>query len=1679
MPCEAKNGSGLQVRRLAFLLMALASCWATTRGEAQTVGGSLGQISARTAADLIEINARWRELVDTARAEPTPFSQAGIRVLSQSLANIYARPATDRNAALNELRSGVLARLLPPGQLKKYCTEIARIGTDIVSTSADAPIQAVLPTEIVHAGPAVTAIATELPALLDRIERLADRSADAILLELRDRLLAALQMQRQRAALAMVAQSAPALLRERLDRIVPLNELLSKLPERFANVELCPESRQNWTALPIVDSVLRGQLARLQKEVDDFFAGADSQLKRSLAQAEEALSTLPPFNITIEPQLPSNVPPDALAKAWRVVFEYTPGALDGYGAVELVATNQALGLRIPLGIRIDRVRRTAAGGWEYSPDPVLQSLRVDGAGVAAALGEIGLASWARIETATLDVGRDLREIKLDLKVVVPAVNVSLPFIVVLTDPDKLIDLKSALDLLAKNAASKLADELKQRPPRISTGWGMLDIAVSEVVSTQTLEGGPWQLQVRGTITPSGAPDIGVDLVAEIGPTGDRPLRVLRAAPRPGLGTRVLRSINETIDTAINALPTATGLPQEARAFLRRCLVLDGLEFAPGSNGEAVALYVSVLAGQVKQRVELGRGGLSELSSKVRATIAKPMAECIGLQVAAYEARSLLQLTETQIAAYAAELNAAELSVLGVRFKVSNLKRPAGKAGFLLDLLGNPGDGGAPIRFAGLELRLDLWKPGDPLQARALDFSGVDLAPEDIRRLVLAVAKLPRELIERVDVAVRDGRVRLTPHLTIEALGGAIAVPALEVELGVSEKDLRDAFLRTAEGAVAQILGARISALLPDLGRLGQPEIDDIGKSNFLPTEGRDARIVFRTVSDLEFVKVRWGITLEIDATGRSRVRIDRGDLEGAILNTALAEVQKLLKGIGASDNFRNISVVTKRPYGVMFDVVGDIGAFQVTLPNVRITPAGIKLSPQIKLAYRTPPIQIPPFFQASPIDVTIDLKSIANFEIGARITVSGDDYGIIAFIGRLRGKGSEKRLETEGLVKMGPVPLVKSSGAADFRQGVITLRTETVGELSKLIDVGDEITITAKPLSAEIAARAEVLNVGVQGRLRVEVGNGKAVATAGGVAKLLLGDASVDAVLDSRLRGTGVRGSLKIASIAEATLKVNPRVAEVALDFKGFRIRLIAPSALQLTPELLEQALKRLFDFKIDLDSLKNREIVVSLVDDSGRLSTDPIGGDPIDGKAADASPQNNTGNLNPPPLVSEGRGGDSKPVGEPPVGCGLPGSLMIESPGKFPGHVVEVTKAPNVYYYEWASRVAPIEVWSTIQGWKPLTCFTMHELDLPVFDLPDSHKPGERFTVASPYVQVLVDGAGRPYVMAWRRNQRPIPLTFDDETRAIVLAGAGTTSFLEATQRGHEVKGYARRLLRRHVNTALLATSAEKVVSVVKVQPQAKVFEAVGLNPVEGAIVMVEKDGRQALRLLFGGGNDDTPDPEISREMLLFGLLDEPAERKGQFGQLVLAAYAAGNRLIVRANDNGCILATADGTRTAANWRGRLFVATPSDLRAVELIEAKRTLGALEGAAAGPVMCRMIADAATDNPWEALSGGALGDHLSAFALGSRLGAPGWAARLVLRRTVPEAGAVAELPIRDGVGSDIEKKLNAWRLSGLLRDPALLSTPLDRAGQVQLLDTLVRPESEYQDRTLANPRGLF
>lgn len=1650
------------------LLAALLVVMATGTVKAQVA--DLDRLPIGDAVELVELQDRWREITADDPARPTPYSQTGIDVLVRGLLAIYALPAEARAQKLAALRQGKLDELLPVDELSKYCAETTRLA-GLVADAASGPIVAKLSAQIVHAAPVLAALQSVLIGVLDDLDPIASPDEATVLVKVREALGEYAELQQARAALDLVAGASPGatkLLGTALGTGAPIEQLVSRLPAvALPELRLCRLADEPWPPLPELDPRVGEQWRRVEAAFDAFAAASSAQLQAIIGKATAEVAGFAPLKQFVEPALDVKRTSEQL-RSWRIGFEYAAALAEERGLVELIAINDSLGLSVPLGITVAGVSRTQTAegivSLHFVRDAILQTGTVDTAVLQSGLGAIGLPEWAHISEVELRVADNLWSVSLMAKIEIEALGIELSHPIVLHDGSRVIDFEADIKHLVDQLALMLADRLRAAAPNLSTAWGPVKLVVKTVTPARVVINEPWQLTIAGEIAaPFGAAvSIGVELI--LGESSQTPFRIVSATASPDLEMALLGSVNDSFDTILDGLNNAA--PPEARPYLAGCLALREMALHAGTS-TALDLSLSVDAGGVAHNFAIASPDLAQLGTKLVEEVAGDVGACITRELTLYLARAALGLTPDQVQAYLEALNQIRINLMGLEFEVANVQPPADKRGFIFDLVGEAA--GGQVRFGRLELRIDLWQPGQPLAAAALDFSAATISPEDVRRLLIAVTRLPERLLDRVDVAFQGGVLVVTPKLTIEALGGEIAVPPISLRPEMTLDAVRDSVLDAADLVIGQLLQARLGNMLADIGPIESVALDG-ANSKFLPVGGQDAELALKVRTRLDFFVVLWTVTLTIDAEGRSSVKIEAGAVEDQLLEQLTAFLGDALNGI-VPGTPENITVLTSAPYGVSFDLSANVGGFAATIKGVKVTTEGLQLSSRLKLEYRQPPgVPIPPAFQALPVEISIDLEELANFEIGAFITFAADSYGVLGLDARLRGEGGGKRLATEGVVKvLQSLPLVKSTGVVDFSEKTIVMRTQTVGEIARLLDIGEQIVITAEPMQAEMAARVNALGVEAIGHLRVAVDGKQARITLGGTADLLLGKAEVNAVLDSRMRGTGVSGTIDTFA-GSASLTVTAGAAQAELNVHGFRIKLIAPSVRQLTRGLLEEALRRLFDFRFSWDSLKNREIVISLLDPYGRTNTDPVGGDPSSGKADDAEAAGDDPAAPPPATPDATGGGDAAGRGAAPAGCGLPNSTMVASESTFPGHVVEMTGPENHTYFYWhESRAAPVDAWEALKALPQVGCFTFDDLDAPHFS-PDG------YDVASPLVQVFVGEDNQPQVMVWRKDQRPVALAYSGEEWSIALNGGDPAQAFQLARDGLVAQGFVRRVLRMLVARTIEQMS-ERIVDAVRVVPT--VMEGVGVGSEHGVIALVTSNGRPVLRIFAGTAADENgASPDVAENDPLFQLLATAEQRKGPLGQLLVAATVAGQKLRVLHAQDQCTLVTADSVSKGA-WEARIFAVTPTAILPAQVAAEARTEDMISSEATGDLVCAALLGSDGSPRWEALSGGSIDGAAAVFAFARGLSTPDWSVRMTVRPAPNGGEAPPADSFREATRKEIEDKLLAWTVDGLVVDDQLGGVPLDATGVLLLLDTLVLPEEDYLERLQVNPRGLL
>jgi len=761
---------------------------------------------------------------------------------------------------------------------------------------------------------------------------------------------------------------------------------------------------------------------------------------------------------------------------------------------------------------------------------------------------------------------------------------------------------------------------------------------------------------------------------QFGWTGSEGARVLAPLPH-ALPAEILKSVRTEIGNRLRGWLEA-GLDPADWAMAQRiadAVSLENVTFDPA--GKRVRGQVRLSAGKVwgledpigftialdggKLAWKFGIDLESHLKSRAKA-IVKALAERL-LGNAKKEVLEQLRKLDLDLPGIALRVPAdAEIVHL------TAAQRPAGEA-FRLSLEAEVG--GTRVRVSGvLLLGWGEIKDGK-LRSPRFDFSEAQFAPTPRELLAKVLGPLAGEggLVRVNDVRVSFDGVRFGVSLSIESLGGETPIG----EFGIGSNGLELPTLESLGPVVCKRLSTLVAdgVWIKDTGVVKELTVD-CKKSRFAK-DGAEVWLAgkFQLVESLmlpALIQVYPEVRVEIDPGAATALLDLIKSVSGGLMPTGAAEVTKE-------------RVITTKPYGVEFDV-STKAFFGLTLRagGVRITQNGPEFPDSITA-------RIPGEFPLGTTGLTMVNLGATLHRRTPGLDLLGDltvGSGAVAKIAKITctlstEKPTELTLSLDGLLIVADsLTLMKMTGVADFREGVLRLDACTTGFVDKVLQVRAQSEVKVNGPGRTISQRA---GMGVMGlkiidtEVVLNLREFKFIARAD--VDLLIAAANLGFEASPNLADITARASLSFEimgfEIAGASLLARPSIADLQTSVIGVKIRVITPGLETLTPGVVGRAIEKLFEFNFSLDALLRREIVINLIDDQGKPVKDhEIGrGEPI---RTDQPPSPD--NMAPPTDVPESKpAGENEPKGPPP------GPASTEPTGPPPSGTDESVEGVNV----------------------------------------------------------------------------------------------------------------------------------------------------------------------------------------------------------------------------------------------------------------------------------------------------------------------------------------------------------------------------------------------------------------
>jgi hypothetical protein len=607
-----------------------------------------------------------------------------------------------------------------------------------------------------------------------------------------------------------------------------------------------------------------------------------------------------------------------------------------------------------------------------------------------------------------------------------------------------------------------------------------------------------------------------------------------------------------------------------------------------------------------------------------------------------EAEALREVFVDDANAVAAELDGAEVSLFGL---IARLDAPRAEESGTFRV-------GARIELPriGRVFTLD----GLTLVAPRIDesrrvFAGAVRFDNDIRHTGGSTRDLFAELtgldpdwlivtqeVFREDAFIADISLRLDSVLATPLEIGAISLSTRGLDAKFSA-DLRQRIAHEMLARLSEVAGALLSGVdglesVPDVDLL-RCAGDERRECTFFDIRpGETPRFALWVAGNLEVRAFNGSVALPFKA----KLLTENGPgLEfyldaDKIRENVVSLLSGALRALGP-DGF-DVTPLNTAPYGVevsfalsLADLFRGSG-LDLRVDRLRITTEGLDIKGPVTA--RSPAsIPIGPVMIVAP-GISVDLVNPAQIGLIGDVGLDEVTLNIVKIVSSVTtdlSNPAQARIALQGDAVVGnTVPLLSATGKATLSiTPSARLSAETSAAIRKIIDGRADIELHR---ANKLSGLAHVAVLGLQ------IGSADFAFTINPGAFRAKGETSIpigtnvmfeiegDPSVGQLKAGGGL--SLDIGSFPAASVRLglSPASASAAISIAGMTGKIIAPSVTTITPDLVLELLKSLF--KLDpasfLQAIKNREIVINLIEPGGAPSSAEIGeGDPVDGTAA------------------------------------------------------------------------------------------------------------------------------------------------------------------------------------------------------------------------------------------------------------------------------------------------------------------------------------------------------------------------------------------------------------------------------------------------------------------------------
>jgi len=194
------------------------------------------------------------------------------------------------------------------------------------------------------------------------------------------------------------------------------------------------------------------------------------------------------------------------------------------------------------------------------------------------------------------------------------------------------------------------------------------------------------------------------------------------------------------------------------------------------------------------------------------------------------------------------------------------------------------------------------------------------------------------------------------------------------------------------------------------------------------------------------------------------------------------------------------------------------------------------------------------------------------------------------------------------------VPIFAVLGTTDFAHGQIENDAHTIGPIDKILSIRGHQTIDARNKLLRQDGRLALFGLEfARVPMEIQFAPGHVQLSAAATANIPF--TSVSLHISGSLpylrdaKGSAiVKADVGGFSLGDASLDVAWSRAQLQCKVLGCKLTIVTPAVNSLTPNVILEAIAKLFDFHFDLSALLKREIVINLVDSQGKKSEDSMG---------------------------------------------------------------------------------------------------------------------------------------------------------------------------------------------------------------------------------------------------------------------------------------------------------------------------------------------------------------------------------------------------------------------------------------------------------------------------------------